>query len=379
VSDEGQGHDGEGRGRGGAGAGRGPGKSATERSGQQARRASRALTSAADRTVPAEHSFASGSGAQGYLTDLDGPVHWVHWGARGGDPAPGPGPARSQGPEPLVLVHGLGGSHLNWTLVASAWAADRDVRAVDLPGFGLSPGHPRDSSVQGNTDVLVRFVEEVVGRPVVLVGNSMGGMISALTASRRPDLVSGLVLVDPALPLVRLGGDRVVASRFALFALPFLGELTMRKSRQTRSAEQLTRDLLELCFADPSRIDPEVVRVGVELARARRGQEGVEESFMRAARSLLKVLAARGSYWSMLGSLRQPVLLLHGEKDRLVDVASAREAARRCPGWEFHVLPDTGHTPQLEVPDRVVGLVTDWLDRHTGSAVASAPTGTDGD
>lgn len=321
--------------------------------------------------MAAEHSFAKGSGAQGYLTDLDGPVHWVHWGAPGGDFTPGPEQVAARGPAPLVLVHGLGGSHLNWTAVAPLWSGERDVRAVDLPGFGLSPGHRRDSSVHGNAAVLVRFLEEVVGRPAVLVGNSMGGMVSAMVAAERPDLVPGLVLVDPALPLVRLGGDREVTGRFALFALPFLGEAAMRHSRRTRSPETLTRDLLQLCFADPARIDPEVLAVGTRLAEVRREQEGVEESFMRAARSLLKVLANRGSYWSMLGSLRQPVLLLHGEKDRLVAVASAREAARRFPRWEAHVLPDAGHTPQLEAPERVAALVTDWLSRHTGSIDAT--------
>lgn len=312
--------------------------------------------SAAAGTTQAEWSFASEWGATGFVTDLDGPVHWVRW----------DGPSTGGG-EPMVLVHGLGGSHLNWVGVGAAWAQERTVYAVDLPGFGLSPGHPRDTAVAANAATLARFVEEVVGGPAVVVGNSMGAMVSALTASARPDLVTRLVLIDPALPLVRLHRDRTVAGRFALFALPYVGEAAMRHSRRTMAPEALAAQLLDLCFADRSRVDPQMVAKSAALARARAGQSGIDESFLRAARSLLRRLTVRGSYWGMLGRLSQPVLLVHGEADRLVDVASAREAGRRFPRWEVHVLPGVGHTPQLETPQEVAGLVTRWLTDHAGA------------
>ncbi len=66
----------------------------------------------------------------------------------------------------------------------------------------------------------------------------------------------------------------------------------------------------------------------------------------------------------MMASVRVPVLLLGGEADRLVPVASMRQAAARNPGWETVILPGVGHTPQLEVPDAVTGRLADWLHRH---------------
>src|SRR5829696_1508442 len=89
--------------------------------------------------------------------DLGGRVHYVDFG--GPDDAP-----------TVVLVHGLGGSHLNWDLFAPRLTERARVLAVDLPGFGLSePGH-RIATVQNNVTVLDQFIREVAGTPVVLVG-----------------------------------------------------------------------------------------------------------------------------------------------------------------------------------------------------------------
>ncbi len=139
--------------------------------------------------------FAAPWGARGYVTELDGPVHWIEFGAsphgttpdRTASGPPGPAPAGSApagpapaGPAPagppIVFVHGLGGSHLNWCLIGSQLAAGRRVVALDLHGFGLTPGTRRNATVQDNTRLLDRFVREVAGPPVILAGNSMGGL-----------------------------------------------------------------------------------------------------------------------------------------------------------------------------------------------------------
>src|SRR3954452_2352654 len=135
--------------------------------------------------------------------DIGGPVHYVDFGG------PDAGPA-------VVLVHGLGGSHLNWDLFAPLLSPHARVRALDLPGFGRSEPGGRNASVQSNVAVLQRFLAEVVGEPAILVGNSMGGMISILTAGERPDAVAGLVLLDPAVPGPRRSLDPLVAAMFAV-------------------------------------------------------------------------------------------------------------------------------------------------------------------
>lgn len=153
-------------------------------------------------------------GGTSHHADLGGAVHWVDFGG----PADGPR---------IVLVHGLGGSHLNWALLAPLLAKKARVTAVDLAGHGLTNPEGRLTTVQANTKLLGRFIREVAGEPVVLAGNSMGGMISLFQTAHDPELVRGLVLVDPALPMV-LGTrpDPTMLATFFLYSVPGLGSGT---------------------------------------------------------------------------------------------------------------------------------------------------------
>lgn len=296
-------------------------------------------------------------GGVGQVSDLDGPVHWVDFG--------GP-PDGDESRAPLVLVHGLGGSHLNWVRIAPELAGERRVAALDLAGFGLTPGAGRSTSVQANTLLLARFVEEVVGAPAVVVGNSMGGMIAALLAVARPSLVLALGLIDPSLPLLRLRQDPRVAAQFALFATPFVGEGYLRRATRRFSAEERVRGTLDLCFADVGLADAGVVEADVALAEHRVNLPGAEAGFAAAARSLLFVLGRSKRYAADLRTIEAPVLLLHGEQDRLVPISAARSAIQMNPSWEHEFLDGVGHVPQLEAPDRVLGRLGPWLESLPG-------------
>jgi pimeloyl-ACP methyl ester carboxylesterase len=302
---------------------------------------------------PAPWTFAAPWDARGYVSDLGGPVHWIEF-------------PHGDGPDgtPIVFVHGLGGSHLNWCLIGPELADGRRAVALDLHGFGLTPGTRATATVQRNTRLLDRFVREVTGTPVILVGNSMGGLISVLQAAAAPETVRGLVLIDPALPPPRQTPDRQVAGQFLLYALPGLGELYVRAVMSRRQPDVAVRRLIELCFADPSRADPAMLTASVALAAERQRQERRNAAaFLAASRSLMRVVSQRHRYWEMMASVRVPVLLIGGESDRLVPAAAMRQAADRNPRWATVMLPGVGHTPQLEVPDSVIGTVRDWLGR----------------
>jgi pimeloyl-ACP methyl ester carboxylesterase len=286
-------------------------------------------------------------------TDLGGPVHWVEYGGAHG---PADRPA-------LVLVHGLGGSHLNWDLLAPHLTPHARVVAIDLPGFGRSEPGDRRATVHANVDVLDRFLAEVVGSPAVLVGNSMGGMISILAAARGGDRVRGLVLLDPAVPGPRGRIDPVIAGVFAAYAVPGVGErfMWLRRNRQTPLARAL--GLLRLCGIDPDTLPSEVIDRSVEMIEQREDLDGMDRAFLSAARSLLVVLADPRRYRRAMADLRQPVLLLHGDRDRLVPVVAARDVARRHPRWRYVELAGVGHVPQLQVPDRVAAEILRWLPK----------------
>jgi len=284
-------------------------------------------------------------------TDLGGPVHWVEYGGADG-PAERP---------TLVLVHGLGGSHLNWDLLAPHLTPHARVVALDLPGFGRSEPGDRRATVPANVDVLDRFLTDVVGGPVVLVGNSMGGMISVLAAARAGDRVRGLVLLDPAVPGPRGRIDPLVAGVFAAYAVPGVGErfMWLRRNRQTPLARAL--GLLRLCGIDPDTLPSEVIDRSVEMIEQREDVDGMDRAFLSAARSVLVLLADPRRYRRAMVDVRRPVLLLHGDRDRLVPVVAARDVARRHPTWRYVELAGIGHVPQLQVPERVADEILRWL------------------
>jgi pimeloyl-ACP methyl ester carboxylesterase len=308
----------------------------------------------------ASTSHGEGAHPESLWADLDGPVHYVDHGG------PSDGPL-------LVLVHGLGGSLLNWAALAPLLTPTCRVVALDLAGFGHTRGGSRSTSVQANQRLLHRFLTEVVGAPAILVGNSMGGLISILQAAQRPDTIAGLVLVDPALPVsLRARPDPRVVATFAAFLVPAFGRRLLSRRRDTTSAEEAAHDLLRLCCEDPSRVPSDVVDLHVRLAGERREYSDVDSEMLSAAQSLVWVLADRRRYAALQRAIDVPVLLLHGDRDRLVDIASAQAAASANPSWQFEIAHGVGHVPQLEVPDWTADQILGWLSHHPDSASVAA-------
>ena len=296
-----------------------------------------------------------------HVIDLDGPVHYLDFG----------GPARSH-EAPLVLVHGLGGSHANWLSVAARLAERARVYALDLPGFGQSPVHTRSAMIDDNRAVLDRFLDRVVGGTATLVGNSMGGLISMMEAVARPWRVDKLVLVNPSLPKPRgVAVDRQVALVFAAYMLPVIGPYMFKKRTLSLTPEQSIRETMQLCCKDPSRIDPQVLQEMIRVATHRRTLVGGEEAFLAAARSIVTLVLRNRRFVDLVRRVTQPTLLLHGAHDRLVPLASARAAAAMRPDWDFVVFDDGGHVPQLEHPERFLETVNGWLDEHARAGVAA--------
>jgi pimeloyl-ACP methyl ester carboxylesterase len=289
--------------------------------------------------------------------DLGGPVHYVDFGGPDGAPT-------------VVLVHGLGGSHLNWDLFAPLIRDRARVLALDLPGFGRSEPGGRRTTVHDNVAVLDRFLTDVAGTPAVLVGNSMGGMISILETAASPQSVNGLVLLDAAVPGPRRALDPLVAFTFAVYAIPMVGErfLALRRKRSTPMRQ--VRDMLRLCGVDPDALPPETIDRSIDLIGRREDVPAMDKAFLSAARSLLRVLIDPRRYRAAMASITAPVLMVQGDEDRLVPVAAARDIAQRHPGWRYRELPGVGHVPQLQVPEKVAAEFLAWLDETAGARAA---------
>ena len=283
------------------------------------------------------------------FVDLDGPVHYVE--QQGPDDGP-----------PLVCVHGLNGSHANWHDLAPRLARSRRVLALDLAGHGRTPRAGRSASVAGNRQLLGRFLDQVVGEPAVLVGNSMGAAISMLQAAAEPASVRGLVLLGPALPRARTHVPRpALARQVALCAVPRLGERALTRRRARLAPEQLVQETLRWTTADVSTVSSGMRELAVELAAARAAEPDCDAAYLEAARSIGLLVARAGAYRAIIGSIIAPAIVLQGALDRLLPAAGVRQLRALQPGWEVHVLPGVGHVPQIEQPERTAELICDWL------------------
>jgi pimeloyl-ACP methyl ester carboxylesterase len=279
--------------------------------------------------------------------DVDGPVHVAEWGT---------GPVRT------VLVHGLGGSHLNWMRVAPELARHGRVLAPDLVGFGLTPVAGRRTSVAAQRALLHRLIRQSCDEPVLLAGNSMGGLIALAEAALHPERVAGLVLVDAVLPGPwRQGRPRVVVLSFTSYLASPLGRSLLRRVRDRASVDDLVEGALRLCTERFERIPPEVVQAHVRLERRRGRIQDDDGAYVEAARSIVLALAHPGMLRTIIDRVRVPTLIVQGAADRLVRVDAALDAHRERPDWDLQVLDDVGHIPMLEVPDRFLEIVETWL------------------
>ena len=276
--------------------------------------------------------------------------------------------AAPPGAEPAVLVHGLGGSALNWTdlmglLSQHGYAgAGMACDALDLPGFGFSPPPvDGDYSLAARAGAVISLIEQRAGGPVHLIGNSLGGAISTRVAARRPDLVRSLTLISPALPDLR---PRVLPARLAVVAVPGLGRWLLSKML-TMTPERRTDTSIGELYADPSRLLPERRAEAIaEITRRDRLSYSVD-ALLGSTRALVAEYARPGpaSLWQDAANVTAPTLLIHGSHDRLVNPAMAGRAARTFRNCRAVVLPMTGHVAMMEQPEQVAAEMREFLRR----------------
>lgn len=273
-------------------------------------------------------------------------IHWKDYGGSG---------------DLIVLVHGLGGSIANWDAIGPALAEIGHTVALDLPGFGLSPP-AEDWELETHADAVESFVAEL-GDSATLIGNSMGALLAEMVASRRPDLVSALVLISPATP-PRLPDRRIhwpTARRLLIQALPLVGPAKARRIISRSTPEEIVRTSIELITHDPARVPVEMIDSFVDLARARFELPWSPDSVPMTGNSIARLFVRRSRFVSMVRAIRSPTLVIHGVEDHIVSPTSVEWVCRLRPDWELVQMEDTGHTPQIDAPGRLMSILSPWL------------------
>ncbi|WP_245788939.1 alpha/beta fold hydrolase [Spirulina major] len=261
---------------------------------------------------------------------------------------------------PLLLVHGFGASTDHWRHNIAELQADFEVWAIDLLGFGRSQKPAIEYSGDLWRDQLHDFITDVIGRPVVLAGNSLGGYSALCVAAQRPESARGLILLNCAGPFtappdtpqpsaiqtaISKITKTVLLQSFASF---FLFQYLRRR--------RIIRKTLEKVYLDQTAVTDQLVE-DIYRPSCDRGALDVFRSVFKSPQGEKNDL--------LLSQMHCPLLMLWGEGDPWMRVSERspkfRAAYANPDHYTEHYL-NAGHCPHDEAPHQVNPLIRDWVN-----------------
>lgn len=249
---------------------------------------------------------------------------------------------------PLILLHGFGASTWSWRKVIPGLARSFRVVAIDLNGFGYTQRpKTRESYTRDGQARLVLDVLDALGiERAHFAGHSYGGALTLWIASRHPERVRSLVLVDSAAPTYPNDRRSGLAGLRPLSSF-FLRTLALRPNAVRRS--------LERSFYDDSLVTPELVQGYFDRLRI----QGVEDAYV----GLTAPDPSPSSRETVaFEKIEAPVLMVWGAEDEVIRVEGGRRAAARFPNGGFVAIPEAGHIPMEEKPEEWLRAVLPFLE-----------------
>jgi pimeloyl-ACP methyl ester carboxylesterase len=251
----------------------------------------------------------------------------------------------------LILLPGLMGYSFCWRFNLASLARHACVFALDLPGTGFSGREPAlAGDVTSLAEFTLAFLEAMELKSAVLLGSSHGGgmaLVAAALARQRNISIPAMVLAAPVNPwssqgtfLTRFGGSSAGARIVRSLA---------------SSVTSLHGTIVKRLYADPRRVTPETI-------------DGYSRA-MNVPGSIDALLGRIKDWKNDMARIEQalphiseiPTLLIWGEKDGAVYLSSAAELMKRLPHAQLRVIPDTGHLPFEEQPEKFNSVVIDFL------------------
>ncbi|MDQ6681568.1 MAG: alpha/beta fold hydrolase [Pseudomonadota bacterium] len=249
---------------------------------------------------------------------------------------------------PLLLVHGLGGTWRSWSLVLAPLAAQRDVIALDLPGFGASAPLDGEVSIRTLADAVSAFISEQALDGVDAVGSSLGGRI-VLELARRGGVLGAVVALDP-------GGFWQPGQRHVFFASGWLSILAVRALRPLLPAllrsPTARRLLLVQVSARPAALPAELT---LEELRGYAAARSTEPLLYQLAYREPQLGAPRGS-------ITHRLVIGWGRADRICPPSQALRAVAFFADARLHWFECCGHFPQWDSPDETVRLILETTE-----------------
>lgn len=251
--------------------------------------------------------------------------------------------------KPLLLIHGIGGSWRSWQTILDGLALEREVIAVDLPGFGDTPPLNGEVSIATLCDAVTSFLDENNLTGVDVVGSSMGARM-VLELARRGGVVGGVVSLDPG--GFWHGWQIPVFYHSVNLSIKLVRALQPVMPQITRSA--IGRSLLFAQFsARPWKISPQVA-----LDEMRSFAEA--PSFDELLYNLAYGETQRGA---PKNSIKNPLVIGWGRRDRVCFPSQSKLALEKFPDAYLHWFDRCGHFPQWDKPAETVRLILESTEQ----------------
>jgi len=250
----------------------------------------------------------------------------------------------------VVLIHGLGASAEIWLRNINSLAKDHRVFILDLPGFGYSDRPGPDFTPLYYPGFLDNFLTAFNIEKATVIGQSLGGGIALLYALQFQQKVEKLILVDCA------GFGKEVIWTLRLMSLPVIGEII---SRPTRLSVSL---FFRIAVRNKAVISKDFIDTYYQIFN----QPGYQDFLLKITRMMVSLRSCKPEVLALvmdnLHKIRQPVLIIWGEDDRVFPLKHAYYSKKKMPNSKLYIMKQCGHIANLEKFEEFNRVVTDFLD-----------------
>jgi pimeloyl-ACP methyl ester carboxylesterase len=263
-----------------------------------------------------------------------------------------------QGALNFILLHGFAASEYSWREIYKPLSQYGTVMAYDRPGFGLTsrplPGSWTNQNPYGSdfqVELVIAMMDAMKMDEAILVGNSAGGGVAAMTALKYPQRVQALVLVDAAVSPNTSSSSNNFNLMNALSGTPQLqriGPLLVRNVRDWGI------EFGKSAWHDPSKITPEIWAGYTKPLNAQDWDVGLWQ-YQTAPRA--------ASYANRIKEFTMPVLVIAGDDDHIIPTKNSVDLAQVLPNAKLVVIPNSGHVPHEETPSEFMQALRDWLGK----------------
>jgi len=262
-----------------------------------------------------------------------------------------------EGRPPLLLIHGFGASTDHWRKNIAELQEHFEVWAIDLLGFGRSAKPRIDYSAALWREQLNSFITEVIEKPVILAGNSLGGYNSLCVAADHQDSVRGLILINTAGPFTE---PQTVSKPNPIKSL--LGQATRSILLQSWGSyllfqylrrPSMIRKTLKKVYWDQNAVTDQLVE-DIYRPSCDRGAAGVFGSVFKNPQGEKNDV--------LLQKISCPLLMLWGEKDPWMDSRTRGAKFRQHYANLTEYYLEAGHCPHDEIPGEINSIIRSWVN-----------------